>query len=60
MFIIDLFYNNLFIYNYYKYIELGNMFTVIFGEYRPLSKTVRLNVLKFTKLTCANKSFTKY
>jgi len=49
---------------YYKLIyvnsdvEIGDIVTI--GECRPLSKTVRFNVLKVTKGTGAKKGFKKF
>lgn len=39
-------------------VEIGDIVTV--GECRPLSKTVRFNVLKVTKSQGAKKSFKKF
>nr|CAD7459970.1 unnamed protein product [Timema tahoe] len=42
----------------FRDVEIGDVVTV--GECRPLSKTVRFNVLKVTKGTGAKKSFKKF
>lgn len=42
----------------FRDVELGDIATV--GECRPLSKTVRFNVLKVTKLAGAKKKFSKF
>jgi len=39
-------------------VEIGDIVTI--GECRPLSKTVRFNVLKVTKGTGAKKGFKKF
>lgn len=39
-------------------VEIGDVVTI--GECRPLSKTVRFNVLKVTKATGSKKSFKKF
>lgn len=47
------------IYNYYyRDVEIGDVVTI--GECRPLSKTVRFNVLKVSKSTSSKKSFKKF
>jgi len=42
----------------FRDVEIGDVVTI--GECRPLSKTVRFNVLKVTKGTGAKKSFKKF
>ncbi|XP_033227426.1 40S ribosomal protein S11-like [Belonocnema kinseyi] len=42
----------------FRDVEIGDVVTI--GECRPLSKTVRFNVLKVTKGTGAKKSFRKF
>ncbi|CAB0033297.1 unnamed protein product [Trichogramma brassicae] len=42
----------------FRDVEIGDVVTI--GECRPLSKTVRFNVLKVTKGTSAKKSFKKF
>uniref|UniRef100_A0A161MKZ5 Small ribosomal subunit protein uS17 n=1 Tax=Triatoma infestans TaxID=30076 RepID=A0A161MKZ5_TRIIF len=42
----------------FRDVEIGDVVTV--GECRPLSKTVRFNVLKVTKGTGAKKAFKKF
>uniref|UniRef100_A0A1Y1L7H4 Small ribosomal subunit protein uS17 n=1 Tax=Photinus pyralis TaxID=7054 RepID=A0A1Y1L7H4_PHOPY len=42
----------------FRDVEIGDIVTV--GECRPLSKTVRFNVLKVTKQTGSKKSFKKF
>jgi len=42
----------------YSDVEIGDIVTI--GECRPLSKTVRFNVLKVTKGTGAKKGFKKF
>ncbi|OXU22797.1 hypothetical protein TSAR_005750 [Trichomalopsis sarcophagae] len=51
---------NMSINNFYIYrdVEIGDVVTI--GECRPLSKTVRFNVLKVSKGTGAKKSFKKF
>lgn len=43
---------------YYRDVEIGDVVTI--GECRPLSKTVRFNVLKVSKGTGSKKSFKKF
>lgn len=43
---------------FFRDVEIGDVVTI--GECRPLSKTVRFNVLKVTKGTGAKKSFKKF
>lgn len=42
----------------YRDVEIGDVVTI--GECRPLSKTVRFNVLKVSKGTGSKKSFKKF
>lgn len=42
----------------FRDVEIGDVVTI--GECRPLSKTVRFNVLKVTKGTGSKKSFKKF
>lgn len=42
----------------FRDVEIGDVVTI--GECRPLSKTVRFNVLKVTKATSSKKSFKKF
>lgn len=44
--------------NNYRDVEIGDVVTI--GECRPLSKTVRFNVLKVSKGTGSKKSFKKF
>lgn len=43
---------------YFRDVEIGDIVTV--GECRPISKTVRFNVLKVTKGAGSKKSFKKF
>lgn len=51
------FLNNVFFF-FCRDVEIGDIATI--GECRPISKTVRFNVLKITKGTGAKKSFKKF
>lgn len=44
--------------SFFRDVEIGDVVTV--GECRPLSKTVRFNVLKVSKGTGTKKSFKKF
>lgn len=45
-------------YLHYRDVQVGDVVTV--GECRPLSKTVRFNVIKVSKTGSAKKSFQKF
>lgn len=47
-----------YVFFYFRDVEIGDVVTI--GECRPLSKTVRFNVLKVTKGTGSKKSFKKF
>jgi ribosomal protein S17 len=47
-----------FFFFYFRDVEIGDVVTI--GECRPLSKTVRFNVLKVTKGSSSKKSFKKF